>query len=134
MFQVAHGAAIQRKEIDNIPCVDVDSLDGDCNCDGSTPAVLLGTEKEFVLKEGNTELDVSPDLNSSHSEQENLEKDSRDPRSTSPGLELRDSCVEAPSPANGHLNCALSNSPLTVLFKFSLNYILNSDMYILACT
>ncbi|XWS25380.1 hypothetical protein CRYUN_Cryun27aG0063700 [Craigia yunnanensis] len=104
---VAHGAAIQRKEMDNIPRSDVDIVDDDCSCDGATPAALLGTE-------GNTEPDVSPDSKSTHSEQQaDLENDSHEPRSAFPELELIDSCAEAPSPGNRQLNCALSNSALT---------------------
>ncbi|XP_022731497.1 probable ubiquitin-like-specific protease 2B isoform X2 [Durio zibethinus] len=111
---VAQGAAIQRKEMDDVPSIDVDAIGGDCSFDGAAPAGLLGTgEKGFVLKEGNIEPDVSPASKSMYSEQQaDLEKDSLEPRSTFPELELRDSCSEAPSPGNIQLNCALSNSAL----------------------
>ncbi|XP_022731570.1 probable ubiquitin-like-specific protease 2B isoform X3 [Durio zibethinus] len=113
-LQVAQGAAIQRKEMDDVPSIDVDAIGGDCSFDGAAPAGLLGTgEKGFVLKEGNIEPDVSPASKSMYSEQQaDLEKDSLEPRSTFPELELRDSCSEAPSPGNIQLNCALSNSAL----------------------
>ncbi|KAK6245762.1 Ulp1 protease family [Theobroma cacao] len=112
---VAPGAAVQRKEMDNVSCVDVDAIDGDCSCNGATPAAPLGAgENDFVTKEGNHEPDVSPESKSMHSEQQaGLEKDSHEPRSICPELELRDSCAEAPSPGKSQLNCALSNSPLS---------------------
>ncbi|XWS14914.1 hypothetical protein CRYUN_Cryun35bG0049800 [Craigia yunnanensis] len=112
---VSRGAAIQRKEMDKAPYVDVDATDGDCSCDGVTPAGPLGNgKKEFVLKEGNIEPDVSPESKSMHTEQQaDLEKNNHEPRSTLPELELRDSSAEAPSPGNRQLNCALSNSPLS---------------------
>lgn len=120
LLPVAHGAAVQRKEMDNVSCVDVDAIDGDCSCNGATPAAPLGAgEKDFVTKEGNHEPDVSPESKSMHSEQQaGLEKDSHEPRSICPELELRDSCAEAPSPGKSQLNCALSNSPLSVLSSF----------------
>lgn len=119
-LQVAHGSAIQRVEMDNVPCLDVGAVGGDCSCDTATPPGPIGTgEKEFVLKEGNIELDVSPVPKSIHSEQQaDLEKDNHEPRSTFLQLELRDSCAEAPSPGNRQLNCANPDSPLSVLFKF----------------
>lgn len=109
--------------MDNIPCVDVDkidgAIDGDYNFDGATPAASLGAvEKEFA-KEGNTELDVSPESKSTSSEQQpDLQNDIHE-------FELIDSFSEAPSPGKGQLNDSLSNSPLRVLFQLFLNYILN---------
>ncbi|TYI43169.1 hypothetical protein ES332_A01G150400v1 [Gossypium tomentosum] len=89
---VARGTAVQRKGMDNIPCVDVDAIDGDYSFDGATPAASLGAvEKEFS-KEGNTDLDVSPESKSTCSEQQpDLQNDIYE-------FELRDSFSEAPSP------------------------------------
>ncbi|KAK8705542.1 hypothetical protein V6N13_049142 [Hibiscus sabdariffa] len=105
---VAHGAAVQRKEMGNIPCVDVDAIDG------ATAASSLGSvEKEFA-KEGNTELDVSPESKSTSSEQQpDVEKDMHEHRSSCPEFESRDSFSEAPSPGERQLSCPLSSSPLS---------------------
>ncbi|XVF36594.1 hypothetical protein REPUB_Repub19eG0070700 [Reevesia pubescens] len=83
---VAHDAATQRKEMDTVPCIDVDAIDG------ATPATKPATdEKEFVLKEGNTELDVSPESKSTHSEQQaDLEKDIHEPRSNFPATDEKE--------------------------------------------
>ncbi|MBA0808274.1 hypothetical protein Gohar_024026, partial [Gossypium harknessii] len=100
--------------MDNIPCLDVDAIDGDCSCDVTTPVASLGSdEKDCILKEGNLELNVSPESKSTHSEQQaDLVKDSHEPRCTFTDMEPRDSCPEVPSPGKRQLNCALSNSPL----------------------
>ncbi|KAK8996793.1 hypothetical protein V6N11_020290 [Hibiscus sabdariffa] len=105
---VAHGDAVQRKETNNIPCVDVDAIHG------ATPAASLGFgEKEFA-KEENTELDVYPESKSTSSEQQpDIEKDMHEHRSTFPEFESRDSFSEAPSPAKRQLSCPLSSSPLS---------------------
>lgn len=128
LFQVGNGAAVLRKEMDDIPCLDVDAIDGDCSCDVTTPVASLGSDdKDCVLKEGNPKLNVSPELKSTHSEQQaDLVKDNHEPRCTFTDMEPRDSSPEVPSPGKRQLNCALSNSPLIVLFKFFLNYILNT--------
>ncbi|GMJ02521.1 hypothetical protein HRI_003921300 [Hibiscus trionum] len=105
---VAHGAALQRKEMNNIPCANVDAIDG------GTPAASLGSgEKEFA-QEGNTELDVSPESKSTSSEQQpDLERDMHEHGSTLPEFESRDSFSEAPSPGKRQLSCPLSSSPLS---------------------
>ncbi|PPD89527.1 hypothetical protein GOBAR_DD13533 [Gossypium barbadense] len=105
---VARGAAVQRKGMDNIPCVDVDAIDGDYRFDGATTAASLGAvEKEFS-KEGNTDLDVSPESKSTSSEQQpDLQNDIHE-------FELRDSFSEAPSPGKRQVNDSLSNSPLRI--------------------
>ncbi|OMO57614.1 Peptidase C48, SUMO/Sentrin/Ubl1 [Corchorus olitorius] len=112
---VADGAAVQRKQMDNVPCVDVDAIDGDCGCDRDTLAAPMGSgEKDFVPKEGNHEPDLSPESKTMHSEQlADFEKDSHEPRSTFSELELRDSYAEAPSPGKSQLNHPFSNSPLS---------------------
>ncbi|GMI64890.1 hypothetical protein HRI_000158300 [Hibiscus trionum] len=105
---VSHGAAVQRKEMDNIPCVDVDAIDE------ATPVASLGSGETEFAKEGNTELDISPESKSISSEQQpNLEKDMHEHRSTFPEFELRDSFSEAPSPRKRQLSCPLSSSPLS---------------------
>ncbi|KAL4272136.1 hypothetical protein GQ457_13G009550 [Hibiscus cannabinus] len=103
---VAHGAAVQRKEMGNIPCIDVDAIDG------ATAASSLGSvEKEFAM-EGNTELEVSPESKSTSSEQQpDVEKDMHEHRSSFPEFESRDSFSEAPSPGERQLSCPLSSSP-----------------------
>ncbi|KAG4147431.1 hypothetical protein ERO13_D05G222200v2 [Gossypium hirsutum] len=100
--------------MDNIPCLDVDAVDGDCSCDVTTPVASLGSdEKDCILKEGNPKLNVSPESKSTHSEQQaDLAKDSHEPRCTFTDMDPRDSCPEVPSPGKRQLNCALSNSPL----------------------
>ncbi|XP_016748896.1 probable ubiquitin-like-specific protease 2B isoform X2 [Gossypium hirsutum] len=100
--------------MDNIPCLDVDAIDGDCSCDVTTPVASLGSdEKDCILKEGNPKLNVSPESKSTLSEQQaDLVKDSHEPRCTFSDMEPRDSCPEVPSPGKRQLNCALSNSPL----------------------
>ncbi|KAL4332375.1 hypothetical protein GQ457_07G024180 [Hibiscus cannabinus] len=94
--------------MDNIPCLDVDAIDV------ATPSALpVNGEKDLFLKKGNPELNFSPELKSTHSEQQaDLEKDNHEPKHTFTELESRNSCAEAPSPGKRQLDCVLSNSQL----------------------
>ncbi|KAE8656110.1 O-fucosyltransferase family protein [Hibiscus syriacus] len=105
---VAHGAAVQREEMDNVPCIDVGAIEG------ATPAASLGSGENEFAKEGNTDLDVSPESKATSSEQQpNLEKDIHKHGSTFTEFESRNSFSEAPSPGKRQLSCPLSSSPLS---------------------
>ncbi|XP_039023453.1 probable ubiquitin-like-specific protease 2B isoform X2 [Hibiscus syriacus] len=81
--------------------------------DGATPAASLGPGENEFAKEGNTELDVSPESKSTSSEQQpDLEKYMHKCGSTFPEFESRNSFSEAPSPGKRQLSCPLSSSPL----------------------
>ncbi|KAL6983129.1 Ulp1 peptidase [Sarracenia purpurea var. burkii] len=44
--QVAQGTNFQSKEVDILPCVDIDAIDDDRNCDNALPFIPLGAEGE----------------------------------------------------------------------------------------
>lgn len=112
LFPVARGTDIQTKEVRNVPCVDVDAIDSDHGCENANPYTPLAAVGEASpTKEGKSGLETVPHSNStSHEQHLHIQTDNHETGSFFPELEMR-----ASSPGDSQSNCALVESPSSVL-------------------
>uniref|UniRef100_A0A5B6Z6G2 Putative ubiquitin-like-specific protease 2B isoform X2 n=1 Tax=Davidia involucrata TaxID=16924 RepID=A0A5B6Z6G2_DAVIN len=109
---VARGTNIQTKEIGDVPCVDVDAIDNDQNCDDVALCTPLEAKREDCATKGTSGLDDNVQLNSTSHEQHLLFVSNKlEPGSPVARLEARGSSPEAALPGNSQLNCALLKPP-----------------------
>ncbi|KAG2692516.1 hypothetical protein I3760_08G056800 [Carya illinoinensis] len=108
----AQGANVGRKEVDCVPCVDVDATDCGLTCDIANSCSLLGAEEEnFAQKEEFSVLDTALHSSSVSHEQPFSILDTKKFRNLDSDLERIDSSLEASPPGKGQINYDLLKSP-----------------------
>ncbi|XP_041021366.1 probable ubiquitin-like-specific protease 2B isoform X4 [Juglans microcarpa x Juglans regia] len=106
------GANVGRKEVDCVPCVDVDATDCGLTCDIADSCCLLGAEEEnFTQKEELCVLDTALHSSSVSHEQPFSILDTKKFRNLDSDLERIDSSLEASPPGKGQINYDLLKSP-----------------------
>ncbi|KAF5462003.1 hypothetical protein F2P56_018050 [Juglans regia] len=115
------GANVGRKEVDCVPCVDVDATDCGLTCDIADSCCLLGAEEEnFAQKEELCVLDTALHSSSVSLEQPFSILDTKKFRNLDSDLERIDSSLEASPQGKGQINYDLlkstsSNEPVDVV-------------------
>ncbi|GLU16085.1 hypothetical protein SLE2022_325350 [Rubroshorea leprosula] len=111
-FLVAQSSAVQRMEINDVPCVDNDKIDCDDNCVQRHCVPQSAGEDDFAAKEGESGLHVfSLSKSTSYEQHVDLDKDNYESRGSFPKLELGDSFADAPLPWRSKLICNPTDSP-----------------------
>ncbi|GLT60609.1 hypothetical protein SLA2020_333670 [Shorea laevis] len=111
-FIVAQSSAVQRMEINDVPCVDDDKIDCDNNCVQRHCVPQSAGEDDFASKEGGSGLHVfSLSKPTSYEQHADFDKDNYESRGSFPKLELRDSFADAPLPWRSKLICDPTDSP-----------------------
>lgn len=119
MFSAAQGANVGRKEVDCVPCVDVDVVDCRLTCDIAGSCCLLGAEKEnFAQKEEFSMLDTAMHSSSVSHEQPFSILDTKKSRNLDSDPERIDSSLEASPPGEDQINYDLLKSPSNVIWNF----------------
>uniref|UniRef100_A0A5B6Z6E4 Putative ubiquitin-like-specific protease 2B isoform X2 n=1 Tax=Davidia involucrata TaxID=16924 RepID=A0A5B6Z6E4_DAVIN len=109
---VAQGTNIQSKEIADVPCVVVNAIENDQNCDNDVSCTPPDVGGEDCTTKGMSGLDADLQLNSaSHEQHPQFIPNKLEPGSFFAPLEARASSPGAASPSNSQLNCALLKSP-----------------------